>query len=55
MTISEPVRAVELSWDGHGREATLTLGDPDQADDKTPAWVKRINKLDARWRSLEVR
>ena len=55
VTISEPVRAVELSWDGHGREATLTLGDHDEADDKTPAWVKRIKKLDARLRSLEVR
>ena len=55
LTISEPVRAVELTWDEHGREATLTLGDHDQADNKTPAWVKRIKKLDARMRGLEVR
>ena len=55
LTISEPVRAVELTWDGHGREATLTLGDHDQADNKTPAWVKRIKKLDARVRGMEVR
>lgn len=54
-TISEPVRAVELSWDGHGRTAELTLGDHDQADDKTPAWVKRIKNLDARVRGMEVR
>ena len=54
-TISEPVRAVELSWDGHGRTASLTLGDHDQADDKTPAWVKRIKNLDARVRGMEVR
>ena len=54
-TISEPVRAVELSWDGHGRTASLTLGDHDQADDKTPGWVKKIRALDARVRGLEVR
>ena len=54
-TISEPVRAVELSWDGHGRTAALTLGDHDQADDKTPAWVKRVKNLDARVRGMEVR
>lgn len=54
LTISEPVRAVELTWDGHGRTATLTLGDHDQADDKTPAWVKKINDLDARVRGMEV-
>lgn len=54
-TIAEPVRAVELSWDGHGRAASLTLGDHDDADDKTPAWVKRIKNLDARVRSMEVR
>lgn len=54
-TISEPVRAIELNWDGHGRTATLTLGDHDQADDKTPAWVSRIQRLDARVRGMEVR
>ena len=54
-TISEPVRAVELSWDGHGRTASLTLGDHDQADDKTPGWVKKIKALDARVRGMEVR
>ena len=55
LTIAEPVRAVELAWDGHGRTATLTLGDHDQADDKTPKWVSKIKKLDARVRSQEVR
>ena len=54
-TITEPVRAVELSWDGHGRTASLTLGDHDQADDKVPAWVKKIRDLDARVRGIEVR
>ncbi|WP_298176876.1 hypothetical protein, partial [Saccharomonospora sp.] len=54
-TIAEPVRAVELSWDGHGRTASLTLGDHDQADDKVPAWVKKIRDLDARVRGIEVR
>lgn len=55
LTITEPVRAVEIEWDGHGRTATLTLGDHDQADDKKPAWVSRIKNLDARVRGLEVR
>ena len=55
LTIAEPVRAVELTWDGHGRTATLTLGDHDQADDKTPVWVSKWKNLDARVRSQEVR
>lgn len=54
-TISEPVRQVELTWDGHGRTASLILGDHDEADNKTPAWVKRIKNLDARVRGMEVR
>lgn len=54
-TVSEPVRSVELTWDGHGRTASLTLGDHDQADDNTPAWVNKIKKLDARVRGMEVR
>src|SRR5699024_5537050 len=54
-TISEPVRAVELSWDGHVRPASLTLGDHDEADNKSRAGVKRIKNLDARVRSMEVR
>ena len=54
-TVSEPVRQVELTWDGHGRTAVLSLGDHDSADDRTPKWVKRIKKLDARVRGLEVR
>src|SRR5699024_12034365 len=57
VTVTEPVRAVEIAWDGYGRTVALTLGDHDQADDKTPAWVKYIKKLDleARVRSMEVR
>lgn len=54
-TVSEPVRMVELTWDGFGRTASLTLGDHDSADDKTPKWVKKIKKLDARVRGLETR
>lgn len=53
-TVAEPVRAVELAWDGYGRTAKLTLGDHDQADDQTPAWVKKIRRLDARVRGMEV-
>lgn len=55
VTVSEPVRQVELTWDGHGRTAVLSLGDHDSADDRTPKWVTKIKKLDARVRGLEVR
>lgn len=55
LTISEPVRAVELAWDGNGRTAKLTLGDNDAADQDTPTDVKRWKELDARVRSQEVR
>ena len=54
-TIVEPVRAVELVWDEFGRTARLTVGDHDQADEQTPAWVKKIRDLDARVRGMEVR
>lgn len=54
-TVSEPVRQVELTWDGHGRTAALTLGDHDSAGDRTPASVKRVKKIEARQRSQEVR
>lgn len=54
LTVAEPVRQVELDWDGHGRTATLTLGDHDQADDKTPPWVRKVQALDARLRGLET-
>lgn len=55
VTVSEPVRQVELTWDAHGRTAALSLGDHESADDKTPKWVRRIKKLDARVRGLETR
>lgn len=54
MVVSEPVRQVELAWDGHGRMASLILGDHAQDDDKNPAWVQRIRALDARLRGLET-
>lgn len=54
-TVSEPVRQVELAWDGHDRTAALSLGDHDSADDRTPKWVARIKKIEARQRSQEVR
>lgn len=53
-TISEPVRQVALTWDGHGRTAELTLGDHESADDKTPKWFTKIKKLDARLRAKEA-
>lgn len=52
--IHEPVREVELEWDGFGRTASVVLGDHDQADDKTEAWVKKYRELDARLRGVET-
>lgn len=52
--VSEPVRQVELTWDGHGRTAKVILGDHDQADDNTPVWVAKIRALDARLRVQET-
>lgn len=54
-TVSAPVRQVELSWDGHGRTATLSLGDHESADKQTPKALKDIKRIVAQMRSLEVR
>lgn len=55
LLITEPVRAVDITWDGHGRSVRLTVGDHEQADDSAPAWYSRVTDLDARLRSLEAR
>lgn len=52
--ITEPVRAVELSGDGFGRTAKLTLGDHAQDEDQDPAWVKHVRKLSRDLRRLET-
>lgn len=54
MRVTEPVRAVELAWDGHGRTASIVLGDHDQADDKDPAWLARVRRIEAQMRGLET-
>lgn len=46
ITVSEPVRSAEISWDGHGRTVKLTLGD--EPDENEPAWVRRVRDLSAR-------
>lgn len=45
-TVTEPVRAAEVSWDGHGRTVKLTLGD--KPDENEPAWVRRVRDLSTR-------
>lgn len=52
--ITEPVRAVELTYDGYGRTAKLTLGDHAQGEDQDPAWVKHVRALGKRLRGLET-
>lgn len=54
VVISEPVRAVQVDWDGYGRTVKLTLGDHDQADDNAPAWVARTRDIEARLRRIEA-
>lgn len=54
-TVSAPVRQVELTWDGHGRTATLSLGDHESADKQTPKALKEIKKIIAQMRKMEVR
>ena len=54
-TVSEPVRQVELSWDGHGRTVSVTLGDHESDDDQSPAWVRYVRDLNSRVRGLETR
>lgn len=52
--ITEPARAVDLTWDGFGRTAKLTLGDHAQDEDQDPAWVKYIRDHGRRLRGLET-
>lgn len=52
--ITEPVRAVELTYDGFGRTAKLTLGDHAQDEDQDPAWVKHVRGIGKRLRGLET-
>lgn len=52
--ITEPVRAVELVYDGYGRSAKLTLGDHATDEDQDPAWVKHVRALGKRLRGLET-
>ena len=54
-TVSEPVRQVELAWDGHDRTAYLALGDHESADERTPKELQRIKKIEAQLRGKEVR
>lgn len=46
VTVAEPVRSAEITWDGHGRTVKLTLGDA--PDENEPAWVARVRDLSAR-------
>lgn len=54
-TITSPVRVADITWDGFGRSIELSVGDHEQSDDKTPAWVHEIKDLQSRIRGLESR
>lgn len=51
--VSEAIRSAEITWDEYGREIELSLGDHNNDQDKEPAWVKKIQNIDARMRGLE--
>jgi len=54
-TVVEPVRSAEIEWDGHGRAVRLSLGDHEQDDDRSPAWVRHVRDLSVRGRGWEAR
>ncbi|WP_346843730.1 hypothetical protein [uncultured Rothia sp.] len=54
-TITSPVRTADITWDGFGRTVEISVGDHDQPDDKTPAWVREVKDLQTRIRGLESR
>ncbi|WP_058234113.1 Gp37-like protein [Devriesea agamarum] len=53
-TLAKPVREVHLTWTPTGRNAEISVGDHDQADNKQPAWVSEVKSLKARTTELEV-
>lgn len=46
VAVSQPVRAAEVTWGGHGRTVDLTLGDT--PEDGDPEWLAYIHDLEAR-------
>lgn len=53
-TISEPVRQVEITWDGFGRTVSLGLGDHADDADRDTAWVKAVKDIYKRLRAKET-
>lgn len=51
-SVSAPVRAAEITWDGHGRTVALTLGDA--PDERAPAWLRRVRDLTTRLNRQEA-
>lgn len=52
VTISQPVRTAEVTWDGYGRTVALALGDTPDPDD--PVLLGRVQDLQARVGHLEA-
>lgn len=52
VTIAQPVRTAEVTWDGYGRTVALTLGDTPDPDD--PELLGRVLDLQARVGHLEA-
>lgn len=51
VAVSQPVRAAEITWDGHGRTVNLTLGDT--PEDGDPDWLAYVQDLEARVARME--
>lgn len=52
--VAKPVRVVEITWDGFGRQIEVSVGDHEDSEDKTPGWVKEVKNLDSRLRGVEA-
>lgn len=55
VVFTDTLQAADIEWSDTGRKVTLTLGSGEDRDNKAPAWVRRVRKLNAALRNLEVR
>lgn len=55
VVFTDTLQAVDIEWSDAGRKVTLTLGSGEDRDNKAPTWVRKMRKLNAALRNLEVR
>lgn len=52
---TDTLQAADIEWSDSGRSVSLTLGKGQDRDNKAPAWVRKVRRLNAALRNLEVR